>query len=535
MHDDASQSTSQPSVTISRLAEQSTCPHPEAVGVRWGDPISDERKSELQGYLDRWQAETDHGERKGPFDDISLSGADVTWLAEQSGWDEYERVPNLHLEGANLAEIHLEGAKIRAVHLEGGYLHEAHLEGAGLSEAHLKGANLTEAHLERAYLLQAHLEGANLNSTHLKGTNLREAHLEQADLYQAHLEGAFLYAAHMESAYLREAHLEGARLNAAQLTDANLSRAYLENASLSEAHLERANLTRTNMKGANFFQAHLEYADLLEARLEGVILNRAHLESANLSEAHLEGALVEAHLERSALFGAHLEGANFTGAWFDSKTLLNEATLDRKTCLGDIQWGGVGAVNLTQIDWKQVSTLGDEQGVGIRSSIEDHEGAVRAYRQLAAQFRAQGMSEMADRFAERAQIRQRKLLFRQMLADWRRPWRLPGDLLRWLFSWFLTLLAGYGYHPGRSVFWYLLTIIGFTALYSRFGIIDGHAFNITEAVVFSLTSFHGRGFFPGGLPLDDPVTVIAAGEAIIGLLIEISFIATFTQRFFGSK
>ncbi len=33
----------------------------------------------------------------------------------------------------------------------------------------------------------------------------------------------------------------------------------------------------------------------------------------------------------------------------------------------------------------------------------------------------------------------------------------------------------------------------------------------------------------------DPVAILAAIEAIIGLLIEISFIATFTQRFFGSK
>jgi hypothetical protein len=46
---------------------------------------------------------------------------------------------------------------------------------------------------------------------------------------------------------------------------------------------------------------------------------------------------------------------------------------------------------------------------------------------------------------------------------------------------------------------------------------------------------HGRGFFPGGLSLDDPVTVLAALEAVIGLLIQISFIATFTQRYFGAR
>src|SRR5690242_21470485 len=55
----------------------------------------------------------------------------------------------------------------------------------------------------------------------------------------------------------------------------------------------------------------------------------------------------------------------------------------------------------------------------------------------------------ADRLADRAQVLQRKLLVRLMLEDglafrhsvsadrlWR-PWRLPGELVRWLFSWFL--------------------------------------------------------------------------------------------------
>jgi hypothetical protein len=55
------------------------------------------------------------------------------------------------------------------------------------------------------------------------------------------------------------------------------------------------------------------------------------------------------------------------------------------------------------------------------------------------------------------------------------------------------------------------------------------------ALTFSVTSFHGRGFFPGGVTLDDPITQMAAVEAVLGLLIEISFIATFTQRFFGAK
>jgi hypothetical protein len=54
-----------------------------------------------------------------------------------------------------------------------------------------------------------------------------------------------------------------------------------------------------------------------------------------------------------------------------------------------------------------------------------------------------------------------------------------------------------------------------------------------SALVFSVTSFHGHGFFssvfqPGGLQ-----AAVAAVEASIGLLMEITFIATFTQRFFA--
>jgi hypothetical protein len=129
-----------------------------------------------------------------------------------------------------------------------------------------------------------------------------------------------------------------------------------------------------------------------------------------------------------------------------------------------------------------------------------------------------------------------------MLANWRRPWRLPGELLRWFFSGFLALLAGYGYHPGRTLVWYLAVISGFAFAYglATHGVLtfDLPRSSIQplqwyEALVLSFSSFHGRGFFQPVQSLGDPVAIIAAVEAIIGLLIEISFIATFTQRFFA--
>lgn len=103
----------------------------------------------------------------------------------------------------------------------------------------------------------------------------------------------------------------------------------------------------------------------------------------------------------------------------------------------------------------------------------------------------------------------------------------------WLFSCFLFLLAGYGYKPLRSFIAYLIVIITFAVAYFFIGRTVGPALSPLGSVVFSMTSFHGRGFFPGGIGLDDPLTVVAALEAFIGLLIEVTFIATLTQRLFG--
>lgn len=498
---------------------QSACPHLEAMGKRWGDPISPKRQAELQSILDAWNAsDANHGERRGPFHHVQLTGAEVCWLAEQSG-----RVgafvgpaPNLHLEGADLEGTHLEGAT----------LNDAHLEGATLSYAHLEGADLE----------RAHLQGATLGAAHLQGASLVDAHLERADLMHAHLKGASLVYAHLQGADLNQAHLEEARLGAAHLQGAKLVYAHLQGANLFEAHLEGANVREAHLQGATLGAAHLEETDL----------STAHLERTNLRMAHLKGAkLVYAHLQGADLFEAHLEGADLRGGWFDNKTLLTGAIFNHTTKLGDIQWSGVGNVNLTQINWTAISRLGDEQDVGLRSKLSEHEAVVRAYRQVAAQLRTQGMSEVADRFSYRAQVRQRWMYLRTLIEDWRRPWRLPGDLGRYLGSAALALLAGYGYRPGRTIFWYLITIAGFAAMFLAatngwvpFGLPAPSQLAPLpwyEALILSVSSFHGRGFFQPLESLGDPVAALAAIEAVVGLLIEVSFIATFTQRFFGAK
>jgi hypothetical protein len=213
--------------------------------------------------------------------------------------------------------------------------------------------------------------------------------------------------------------------------------------------------------------------------------------------------------------------------------VLNLAHLDGKTKLGDVQWGGVGVVNLTNIEWTKIRKLGDEDGVGLLASAWEHDDVVRAYRQVAAQLRAQGMNEVADRFLYRAQVRQRSVLLRRF--------HIP----QYLGAWILAILAGYGYRRGRTIFWYLAVIAGFTVLYMQatagwvpFGLPAPSALAPLpwyEALILSVSSFHGRGFFQPLQSLGDPIAALAAIEAVVGLFIEIAFIATFTQRFFGAR
>jgi hypothetical protein len=149
-------------------------------------------------------------------------------------------------------------------------------------------------------------------------------------------------------------------------------------------------------------------------------------------------------------------------------------------------------------------------------------------RGLGVALRSQGLLILASNYRFREQVLERKALFSE------------GRLLGWSFSWLLLLVTGYGERPVRGFMVYLLVLFGFAAAFFAlgsdvFGLGTHDALTSpVSALVFSITAFHGRGFFPGGqLALDDPITVLAALEAIIGLFVEIIFIATFTQRFFA--
>ena len=66
------------------IEESTSTPEPPA--PNWGDPISAECQAELQGMLDAWDAPgADHGDKKGPFAGVSLTGTPRAALNRGAG------------------------------------------------------------------------------------------------------------------------------------------------------------------------------------------------------------------------------------------------------------------------------------------------------------------------------------------------------------------------------------------------------------------------------------------------------------------
>jgi hypothetical protein len=273
--------------------------------------------------------------------------------------------------------------------------------------------------------------------------------------------------------------------------------------------LKRARFTWAHLERAGLSLVHLEGADLRLAHLEGAIIQATHLEGASFDDAHLEGANLES---------THLEGANLSGAFFDSTTKLNGIVLCNKTngaaSLADLHWGDA---NIAVVNWSTISMLGDEREAwkvnqdknfgGARVSMYYYSTAMRAYRKLSVVLRNQGLDEDANRFAYCAQLTQRVVFRRE-----RKFWRYLGSLL-------LDLLAGYGYKPWRSFLAYLIVITTFATTYFVIGRTVGPALSPLGSFVFSMTSFHGRGFFPGGIKLETLLLSLPLLKPLSGCLL----------------
>jgi hypothetical protein len=278
---------------------------------------------------------------------------------------------------------------------------------------------------------------------------------------------------------------------------------------LRGADLRHINLRRLPLA---FMRGGLFLDQWLRATEEQRNMAAVQLQGAYLREAQLQGA----DLRRSDLDGVSLAGVTLSDGTYGSARVA------------DVRWG---EVNLAVVDWGHVRELGDEQVAqqekdsdgkikAKQTRVNDYKEAVRANRQLAIVLREQGLNEVADHFAYRAQLLQRKVLWHQ------------HEFGRWLFSMLLALLSGYGYRIWRILAAYIVMVSLFALAYFVLGIYYSPHLPLAQAYLESITAFHGRVFLEQ-FSANTPQIWLTALEAIAGLIIEGVFIAMLIQRFFG--
>ena len=467
-----------------------------------------------------------------------------------TGWNEWRQAhPDepIDLSGANLSGVDLGGCDLSKANLIETNFRGSNLSGADLMEAHLQEAILVRANLQGTLLNKAHLEKAYLYRACLKDAVLIGAILDEADLERADMAGALLYEAHLKGAYLYAAILKGAKLRGAHLEGADLHEGHLEGADLQKAILGgNETLPLTNLRNV-FFDEATNLRDITLGNLEHGFVRLAdiHWSDVNLAviswgpvtmlgderDAHQcrqngESWKVQLNMLYQAIRANHqlvailqdqamLEEADYFGyraQVLHRKVLQLQLLMQlQKTWIWKLGVGiGLAIVGL----WRWFQTTGVW-----RAMVQVGHGIYNVWRW----FQTTGVW--------RAMVKIGHGIYR--LCQWILE---LGSVLRkgvsLIFAMFLGLLAGYGYKPERTFFWYLLVVFGFAEVFFLFY----HPQTFSDALILSLTSFHGRGFFPGALGGDphlEPAAPVAVVEAIVGLMIEISFVATFTRRFFG--
>ncbi len=393
--------------------------------------------------------------------------------------------------------------------------------------------------------------------------DFRGAYLCGADLTGATLAKADFYAARLPFARLNRCDCERVTLNKSDMTSIQANRA-----EFSRASFVKVNLVRADLRNATAIQAIVRDAFLAGAMLDGATFDLANLTRANLVaarmrattfvKANLQGVQLEGAKAMQAIFqDADVSGSNLNGVWLDGETQLDDLKFDRLTRFGDIHWNGAA---LYKVRWDQAKPLGDETFLNdelnrlrrqmtlqprtpvsataqkqnrrnhLKSKVNLYRDAARTYHTLRVALGAQRIVGPASRFRLRELQIQRHVVWLRKKGFW---WWLT-----WGFSYLLDKVAGYGEQPQWALRWYV-------AIISFFAFVDyvaaqfpaahvSHTLTIFNFLAFSVASFHGRGFFPASsqeIPIGSPITYLAEVEAVIGLLLELTFIGSFTKRF----
>jgi uncharacterized protein YjbI with pentapeptide repeats len=446
----------------------------------------------------------------------------VRWLLQERGWSApsdtgTDQRPDFR--AADFRDASLQGLDLRGANLNGALLTGADLHAAKLDEADLGDEVAGRARAQSAIYLRFAAVSAQITvysfvvwgglrlSGLVSANNPVVFGIEFVSLFATAVALFFLAIAGQSEVFLPsyqpERSVQGKGSLRIAIYDVVSSVEYF-------SPFGRRRRPRQARKGPDLTEASLRQANLRYAMLENSSLRGADLKDADLANAALTGA----NLTGASLDGTNLGSAVLAQAQIDSVKVLHGAILDSQTKLYDVLWR---ETPLTR------PATGKRRIDRITAALDRS----RVYRTVGIALRQEGLYAQASSYRL------------QELRTERYASRLEARLGRWLVSKLLDLVAGYGELPGRILFTYLVVVLGFAVGYygaaQHFDFTHLEPTHAIDALVFSLTSFHGRGFFPGTMvtPHDLPV-VLAALEAVIGLFIELTLIATLSKRFLGN-
>ncbi len=467
-----------------------------------------------------------------------------------SGNPDAQGAPRADLRDANLIHLDMQCANLIGANLQGALL----IEGDAAHGSRTGRANA----LERAYQPNALANSESTPQPYQK-VEIRNANElawifrerdwsgspDVGDSQRPLLGGAILLGGNfagvdLRNADLSESNLTEAEFFGAQLTGAKLDRGLCYGAKLNHTNLIGISARVGQFRGAKLNQAKLDIADLEGANLANIVAPQsswlgANLHDATLSHANLRTAtLRRAKLSSAALNHADLRGADARQVVLNRTSQLDDMKIDSGTWLGGIDW--TSNVPLILINWSDTKRIGDEN---LFRGVPDKETrrrnillVARSYQELSRALRDQNRLDSAARY----RIREQQLIRRVIRIDGIHRGPFPTWVLSWSFSLLLDLIAAYGERPLKTLLFYLATISGFAALAGFLGHATGSPLQWWDFLLFSITAFHGRGFFPnpplppGSISLNSPLPALAAVESVIGVFIEITFIAAYTRR-----
>jgi hypothetical protein len=271
--------------------------------------------------------------------------------------------------------------------------------------------------------------------------------------------------------------------------------------------------------------------------LSGGTFVRANLSQAHLSKSNLERAnFAYANLEKSRLSDCRITGAQFVGA------RLFRTKFRNNSFVGVI---GLKKENFRGLKWGWLPTY--------RMLEEFPDQCEGMYRNLANYFSAEGLFDDASWASYRACLMKHRILSKRLSPSYLwasdavdsaipeerhglRRFHFRRFGMRWmvgLWDWFRSLMLravmGYGEKPLRVVLNSILAICAYAAIYRVLPVITDRTF--LGAVYFSVVTFTTLGY--GDLAPQGPFRLIAASEALVGMLLMGLFIFCLGRRSVG--